>query len=92
MSRKSRLVVWQKGKPMYSYKQILVENIQRLSKERGIGKTEACEESGAGRIFISGSSGSNTVCVQVTLSAPSKNPLTTSVEGFSFYFQNWKKH
>ena len=40
----------------------------------------------------SGSSGSNTVCVQVTLSAPSKNPLTTSVEGFSFYFQNWKKH
>lgn len=53
MSRKSRLVVWQKGKPMYSYKQILVENIQRLSKERGIGKTEACEESGAGRSFIS---------------------------------------
>ena len=38
---------------MDSYKNILAENIQRLAVQKGIGKTEACVASGAGKSFIS---------------------------------------
>ena len=38
---------------MDSYKQILAENVHQLATQKGIGKTEACVKSGAGRSFIS---------------------------------------
>lgn len=57
-----------------SYKQTLADNIVALAEQKGVSKTTACTESGAGRSFIS------------NITTKDQEPSFKSVFGLAQYF------